>query len=166
MAEPVYSSCAGSNSVIVQRETGNTQATPRQQATRRTVISSLYRRWRCKARYLSTLRAVTVKIENEHSVHDKNSVIESRIPFPQLSFEKYRVNFHAMYRGWTIRPTKRSDTARPIKITLDGEISEGFLANETKTSEFPTTATKQNGMFRAALMTKGTGFLSIFLDVY
>ena len=105
---------------------------------------------------------VTVKNEKEHRAHDKNSVSESRIPFPQLSLEKNWLNLHTMYKGWTITPTQRSETASPIKITLDGEMSERFLANEAKTSEFPATATKQNGMFRAALITKGTGFWSIF----
>ena len=58
----------------------------------------------------------------------------------------------AMKSACTTSPTKKSETARLPKKTVDGERSEGVLNMAPNTKEFPMMAVSISGALRAQLM--------------
>ena len=71
-----------------------------------------------------------------------------------LASTRGRLNFstRTMKTGCTISLTKRSETAKLRKKTVDGERSEGVLNMATNTKQFPMIAVRISGALRTQLM--------------
>lgn len=104
------------------------------------VIKHWYRRWNCRAMNRSTLIAVIV--QRETTPVKLNNILIAKVKGGSC-FSSY-----AMYTGWTMIPTSRSEMARLHMKMLDGDRSEGVLKIVDKVKLLPVTQASINGTLR------------------
>ena len=104
------------------------------------VFSELYVMWYLRAKNLSKLIADMVAKEIPHIVTLK-TFVSCRRKWKGLSTL-------AIKSGWTIKPTTRSEAARPHSKIMEGERSEGVFMTAANTKEFPKIEISISGKLR------------------
>ena len=93
-------------------------------------------------------------IMNSEAPHRDNPIVWyvfSNIFLRSSDRENDSIKFPAMKSGWAIKPTQRSEDARPQSNRMDGERRAGVFHTAHKTNAFPVIATKARGMFTTQL---------------
>lgn len=90
---------------------------------------------------------MAVMVQRE-TPHKQNAVI-----LDTLSMREALVRRLARKNGWTINPTRRSETARLQIIVIELERIEGDLFMAVKTKRFPAMDMNINGALRTQIMT-------------
>ena len=104
------------------------------------VFSELYVMWYLRAKNLSKLIADMVAKEIPHNV-----ALKTFISCPR----KWKgLSTLAIKSGWTIKPTTRSEAARPHSKIMEGERSEGVFMTAANTKEFPKIEISISGKLR------------------
>ena len=127
-----------------------------------TVTKVWYRKWRVRARSLSTETAATVKKETP-------DVVQAVLPWSSLN-QQYAVEFlsssaiwNATKSGWHTRPTRRSEAAKEPKRTNDGVWRSRFFLIARRIVELATNVTTPNNKLRIQVrmfVTKSSSALS------
>ena len=104
------------------------------------VFSELYVMWYLRAKNLSKLIADMVAKEIPHNVTIK-IFVNCRRKWKGLSTL-------AIKSGWTIKPTTRSEAARPHSKIMEGKRSEGVFMTAANTKEFPKIEISISGKLR------------------
>ena len=127
-----------------------------------TVTKISYRKWRVRARSLSTETAATVKKETP-------DVVQAVLPWSSLN-QQYTVEFlsssaiwKATKSGWHTRPTRRSEAAKEPKRTKDGVWRSRFFLIARRIVELATNVTTPNNKLRIQVrmfVTKSSSALS------
>ena len=131
-------------------------------STRGTVTKVSYRKWRVRARSLSTETAATVNKETP-------DVVQAVLPWSSLN-QQYAVKFlsssatlNATKSGWHTRPTRRSEVAKEPKRTKDGVWRWRFFLIARRIVELATNVTTPNSKLRVQVrmfVTKSSSALS------
>ena len=105
-------------------------------STRGTVTRLSYRKWRVRARSLSTETAATDNKETP-------DVVQAVLPWSSLN-QQYAVKFlsssailDATKSGWHMRPTRRSEAAKEPKRTKDGVWRSRFFLSQEELKSWP-----------------------------
>ena len=111
--------------------------------TRDLVTRELYVMWNCKAKNLSTLIADM----------EAKEIPQNKVPKLLVSLAKMQTDVRslAMKIGWTIKPTTKSEAARPHSKIMEGERSEGVFRTAVKTIVLPRMDNTSSGTFRIQL---------------
>ena len=116
-----------------------------------------YRRWKWTAKSLSTLIADIVRSE---TVHTENPTITD-----SWEIKLFFVSRSAMYIGWPMTPTRRSETARLQSKIMDVERIDGVLLMAPNTTALPRMDMSISGTFRRQIIVKivfGLAWSSLF----
>ena len=116
-------------------------------STRGTVTRLSYRKWRVRARSLSTETAATDNKETP-------DVVQAVLPWSSLN-QQYAVKFlsssailDATKSGWHMRPTRRSEAAKEPKRTKDGVWRSRVFFIARRIEELATNVTTPKNMLR------------------
>ena len=94
------------------------------------VTSSLYLRWTWMARNRSALRAMTPKNEaEENKIPESENAVYTEQDGPPLGSGCKNVISNTMHRGWTSKPTPRSEMAKLIRSVFRGFDNDEVLLN-------------------------------------
>ena len=131
-------------------------------STRGTVTRVSYRKWRVRARSLSTETAAIVNKETP-------DVVQAVLPWRSLN-QQYAVKFlsssailNATKSGWHTRPTRRSEVAKEPKRTKDGVWRSWVFLIARRIVELATNVTTPNNKLRVQVrmfVTKSSSALS------
>ena len=114
--------------------------------TRDFVTKVGYRRWKWTAKSLSTLIADIVRRE---TVHTENPTITD-----SWEIKLFFVSRSAMYIGWPMTPTSRSETARLQSNVMDVERIDGVLLMAANTTALPRMDMSISGILRRQIILK------------
>ena len=131
-------------------------------SSRGTVTRVSYRKWRVRARSLSTETAAT-------STKETPNVVQAILPWSSLN-QQYAVKFlsssatlNATKSGWHMRLTRRSEVAKQPKRTKDGVWRSRFFLIARRIVELATNVTTPNNKLRVKVrmfVTKSSSALS------
>ena len=135
--------------------------------SRGTVTRVSYRKWRVRARSLSTETAATATKETPN-------VVQAILPWSSLN-QQYAVKFlsssatlNATKSGWHMRLTRRSEVAKQPKRTKDGVWRSRFFLIARRIVELATNVTTPNNKLRVKVrmfVTKSSSALSKLMPV-
>ena len=115
--------------------------------TRGTVTTVLYRRWRVSAKSRSIDTAANMKKETPPVVQPDRDWTTFKVQNTAKFFSSSAI-LYPTKRGWHIRPTRRSETARQPKRMNDGEWRSRVFPIANTTMKFPMHVSKEKKEFR------------------